>query len=131
MTPTDTSVRSAVSIILSDTKDGLAQRNAGCGSKKSRTNSIARQGLPRLDEQSAPTVLPLLERSGALTTAGVLPSPAVKPRLCRMYAGRGSISPDLASVVCWGAKIRTCVLVWVVCSGAEQITAVGTSVGTS
>jgi len=28
-------------------------------------------------------------RSGALLAAGVLPSPAVKPRLGRMYAGRG------------------------------------------
>ena len=43
-------------------------------------------GSPR-PEESGDDRSSLLERSGALLTARVLPSPAVKPRLCRMYAG--------------------------------------------
>src|SRR5262249_47037088 len=56
---------SAVCTISSGTRDGRVARSALSGSKKLRRYSIPR-GLPRLDEQSATTVLPLLKRFGAL-----------------------------------------------------------------
>src|SRR6516225_2348427 len=95
MTPAPGSdAQSAASILSSGTKGGRVAGSALSDSKKPRADSIPR-GLPR-PEESATTAAHRVRRA---TAAG---SCAVKPRLCRMYAGRGSLY-----LPCRNAKAET------------------------